>query len=119
MIVQVPLSCQPLLEPLAPAAKPYTFLVSWKFTVLKLIETGSVRLLPEVVTAPPLLMVHWLFATTPAPPGVTVPFTYPFPASLTKTMLLLPRLYWTQHAPAGLRVALNSRWTVLTSAFPA
>src|SRR5205823_2897562 len=58
VVVQVPLSCKPLVKPSYPVAEPYTFCVPVKLG-MKVMATGRVKVLVEVVTAPPLLMLHW------------------------------------------------------------
>ena len=56
----------------------------------KVIATGKVRLLPDVVTVPPLPdTVHWLLDSVTLAPGVIEPETSPVAPSLNRDRLLL------------------------------
>jgi hypothetical protein len=60
------------------------FLVPKKL-LLKLKFRFKVKLLPAAVTElGPALIVHWLFETVPATPGVSAVVSIPVPASLSR-----------------------------------
>src|SRR5207237_1472248 len=72
---QLPRCFQPLFRPLLSWANMYIFLFTAKLPA-KLMRTGTIRVLPgvpDVVTVPPLLIVHWLLDAVPQLPGVTEP----------------------------------------------
>src|SRR5438105_4638402 len=81
--VQVPIRIQPLTWPSFPDAYPYTCFNPVK-PGANVMAIGSDKVFGVVETVPPLLIVHWLLETLPAPPGVTLPAANPFPASFTR-----------------------------------
>src|SRR5579863_1267454 len=82
--VHVPSLIHPLFCPLNPAAYRYTFFEPTNVP-LKLRETLSARLLPDVSTElDPAFSVHWLLEAVPATPGVSAGVTHAMPALLSR-----------------------------------
>jgi hypothetical protein len=76
-VVHVPNKDHRLVAPLLFCAIPYMFLVPVN-PELKVTAKGTVRLAPDIFTAPPVpATVHWLFDKVEASPGCNTPGTVP------------------------------------------